>query len=150
VVRDLQDPLSTLQKLRSLSGENIELEPSYPLQVAGQAFFITSGEPMCFWGFSQIVWAEMGHGCPSWTINIPMRLGKEPGFTENRIYYATAHRWFNIEKARRVLGYELGVGVGEGIKRVIIFSNVKRKRPNICEVLDDLVSSHFPSLSYNY
>ena len=39
---------------------NIELEPSYPLQVAGQAFFITNGEPMYFWDFPRAVWAEWG------------------------------------------------------------------------------------------
>lgn len=121
-------------KFNPLTAENIELEPVYPLEVAGQAFFITNGEPMYFWDFARAVWTEMGHECPSWTINIPMglgmilgtlsefvtrMLGKEPGFTRDRIYYVTAHRWFNIEKARRVLGYEPDVGIEEGIKRAV-------------------------------
>jgi len=49
-----------------------KFEPSYVLQVAGQAFFITNGEPMYSWDFAQAVW----HECPSWTINIPMGLAK--------------------------------------------------------------------------
>lgn len=121
-------------KFDPLTAENIRLEPSYPLQVAGQAFFITNGEPMYFWDFARAVWNEMGHECPSRTINIPMGfgmvlgalsefvsglMGKEPGFTRDRIYYVTAHRWFNIEKARRVLGYEPDVGIEEGIKRAV-------------------------------
>lgn len=74
-------------------------------------------------------------------------LGKEPGFTRYRSVYTvgptrTPHRsltleicfvslpasrvavtsssrWFNIEKARRVLGYEPKVGLEEGIKRSV-------------------------------
>lgn len=117
-----------------LSVENVELEPTYPLQVAGQAFFITNGEPMYFWDFARAVWNEMGHDVPTRTWNIPTGLGfvlgslsewfstllgKEPGLTRGRIYYVTAHRWFNIEKSRRVLGYEPDVGIEEGIKRAV-------------------------------
>jgi len=125
VVRSRYDPLTQ---------ENLELEPTYPLQVAGQAFFITNGEPMYFWDFARAVWNEMGHDVPTRTWNIPTSLGfvlgslsewasyllgKEPGLTRGRIYYVTAQRWFNIEKARRVLGYEPDVGMEEGIKKAV-------------------------------
>jgi len=89
---------------------------------------------MYFWDFAQAVWTEMGYERLSWTINSPMGsrkilgtpsefvsklVGKEPGFTKDRIYYDARHRWFNIEKARRVLGYEPDVGVGKGINRAV-------------------------------
>lgn len=129
-----QPKTSVRSKFDPLTPENLELEQPYPLQVAGQAFFITNGEPMYFWDFARAVWTELGYDCPSWTINIPTSLGfvlgslaewatwllgKEPGLTRGRIYYITTHRWFNIEKARRVLGYEPDVGVEEGIKRAV-------------------------------
>lgn len=44
--------------------------------------------------------------------------GKEPTFTRFKVGYTRATRWHNIEKARRVLGYEPEVGV-EGIKRMV-------------------------------
>ncbi|KAF8307532.1 C-3 sterol dehydrogenase [Clavulina sp. PMI_390] len=119
-----------------LTPENLELEPNFPLQVAGQMFFITNGEPMYFWDFTRAVWAEMGADVPSqakaWKIppGFGMVLGslaqwwsglmgKEPGLTKDRIFYVTTHRWFNIEKARRVLGYEPDVGIEEGIKLAV-------------------------------
>jgi len=40
-------------------------------------------------------------------------------FTRFRVAYSCGVRWHNIEKARRVLGYEPQVGVEEGIKRMI-------------------------------
>jgi sterol-4alpha-carboxylate 3-dehydrogenase (decarboxylating) len=42
-------------------------------------------------------------------------VGKQPGFTRERVGYSCSSRWFNIEKARRVLGYEPDVGIQEGI-----------------------------------
>ena len=49
-------------------------------------------------------------------------MGREPGFTHGRVYYRNTHLWFNIEKARQVLGYEPDVGIEEGIKRTIVVS----------------------------
>lgn len=121
-------------KFDPLARENVALEPTYPLQVAGQAFFITNGEPMYFWDFARAVWTEMGYDVSAkpWVIQMGMGfflgtlsqwysalVGKEPGLTRGRIYYVTAHRWFNIEKARRVLGYEPDVGIEEGIKKAV-------------------------------
>jgi len=46
-------------------------------------------------------------------------MGKEPTFTRFKVTYSCTTRWHNIEKARRVLGYEPEVGLGEGIKRMV-------------------------------
>ncbi|KAL8283996.1 hypothetical protein RQP46_005109 [Phenoliferia psychrophenolica] len=46
-------------------------------------------------------------------------MGKTPNLTRGKVVYSTTHRYYNIEKARRVLGYEPIVGLQEGIKRAI-------------------------------
>lgn len=117
-------------KYDPLTETNIDMEPSYPLQAAGQAFYITNGEPIPFWDYVRAVWKEMGHE-PASQLVIPTTVGlwlataaewwawltgKTPGFTRERVGYSTSSRWFNIEKARRVLGYEPDVGVAEGIR----------------------------------
>ncbi|KAF8316701.1 C-3 sterol dehydrogenase [Cantharellus anzutake] len=122
----------TRSKFDPLTPEALDIEPTYPLQVAGQTFFITNGEPMYFWDFLRAMWKALGHENPTSRIAIPSSfglilgtmsewfsrlLGREPGFTRGRVYYCNTHRWFNIEKARRVLGYEPDVGIEEGIKR---------------------------------
>ena len=46
-------------------------------------------------------------------------VGKEPAFTKFRVQFSCVNRWHNIEKARRVLGYEPQVGLEEGMKRML-------------------------------
>lgn len=46
-------------------------------------------------------------------------IGKEAGFTRYRVGYSCATRYHNIEKARRVLGYEPEVGLEEGVRRMV-------------------------------
>jgi sterol-4alpha-carboxylate 3-dehydrogenase (decarboxylating) len=45
--------------------------------------------------------------------------GKEPAFTRFRVSYSCVNRWHNVEKARRVLGYEPIVSMEEGIDRMV-------------------------------
>ena len=128
----IQNKTSIRSKFDPFTDDALELEPTYPLQVAGQAFFITNGEPLYIWDFFRAMWKELGHQNEKSVIKVPNALGlvlgslsewyswlmgREPGFSRARIYYVTQHRWFNIEKARRVLGYEPEVGIEEGIKR---------------------------------
>jgi len=105
--------------------------PPTELSVAGQAFFITNGEPMFFWDFARAVWAEFDHVSSSvWALPKPVGVllasaaetwswlvGREPGFTKKRVAYSTQSRYYNLERARRVLGYEPIVGVKDGITR---------------------------------
>ncbi len=132
-----QSKTLTRSKFDPLTHEALDIEPTYPLQVAGQCFFITNGEPMYFWDFLRAMWKELGHENPRRRIVVPSVFGltlgtasewfswltgREPGFTRGRVYYCNTHRWFNIEKARRVLGYEPDVGIEEGIKRTAAVS----------------------------
>ncbi|KAG2354416.1 3-beta hydroxysteroid dehydrogenase/isomerase family-domain-containing protein [Suillus spraguei] len=41
------------------SDNAIDLAESSPLQVAGQVFFITNGEPMYFWDFMRVIWLAL-------------------------------------------------------------------------------------------
>jgi len=106
-----------------------EDEEAYP--IAGQAFFITNGEPVYFWDFARTVWRQLGH-VPPYTIAIPAAiglilaslaeifskmLGREAGFTRFRVSQAVQNRYYDIEKARRLLGYEPIVGLDEGMQK---------------------------------
>lgn len=103
------------------------------LAVAGQAFFITNCEPLYFWDFARSVWKGLGHIPPSpWVLSPSIGLtlaslaetfsrltGREPGFTRFRVKFATQKRYYNAERARRLLAYEPVVGVEEGLKRTL-------------------------------
>jgi sterol-4alpha-carboxylate 3-dehydrogenase (decarboxylating) len=113
-----------------------------PLEVAGQVFFITNGEPLYFWDFIRTAWRQIDisheksgkpvrsqRGLIKLSRPVAMFLagaaeiwgsivGKEPAFTKFRVTFSCVNRWYNIEKARRVLGYEPQVGLDEGIKRM--------------------------------
>ncbi|GAA5871146.1 hypothetical protein JCM3774_006805 [Rhodotorula dairenensis] len=104
------------------------------VSVAGQAYFVTNGEPIAFWDFPRAVWKEYnGHVAP-WVLPLPVPvgltiaalaegvmglLGKTPNMTQGKVVYSTVNRFYNIEKARRFLGYEPIVGFEEGVKRAV-------------------------------
>ena len=93
--------------------------------------FITNGEPVYFWDFAKAIWIGLGHVQPSvWVIPAFLGLilaslaetysklmGKEAGFTRFRVSQAVQNRYYDIERARRLLGYEPQVGMAEGMKR---------------------------------
>ncbi|KAG8214882.1 3-beta hydroxysteroid dehydrogenase/isomerase family-domain-containing protein [Butyriboletus roseoflavus] len=123
------------------SENSLDVAPTNPLQVAGQAFFITNGEPVYFWDFMRVIWSALdppteegrkraqrtpwvfprafamvlGYFAETWAGLI----GQEAGFTQYRVGYSCATRYHNIEKARRILGYEPEVGLEEGVRRMI-------------------------------
>jgi sterol-4alpha-carboxylate 3-dehydrogenase (decarboxylating) len=110
-----------------------------PLQVAGQIFFITNGEPVYFWDFPRTVWHRLdkhfpGHRKPRGVVQLPKAVGlaaaqgsewfstltgRTPTFTKFKVTFSCAHRWHNIEKARRILGYHPEVGLEEGVEKMI-------------------------------
>jgi sterol-4alpha-carboxylate 3-dehydrogenase (decarboxylating) len=139
----------------SLTRAKLRNHDSNPLQVAGQAFFITNGEPFYFWDFPRTVWHQLdahfpGHRKPRSVFQMPksvglaaatgaewfgMITGREPAFTRFKVTFSCATRWHNIEKARRVLGYEPDVGIEEGIKRMVevkLFMNLNRYDTDLC------------------
>lgn len=101
---------------------------------AGQAYFITNGEPMPFWDFVRKVAARLGF--PPISYRAPKSLvyavaaikegidtlkggtlNAEDGLTRFAIRYMCTHHYFSIDKARRELGYDPAVSVDEGIER---------------------------------
>lgn len=126
-VRSRYDPLGAVALAR---------EDEEPLQVAGRVFNITNGEPVYFWDTLRTL--MLGVGAPPNDVNrrwvLPWSVGyvfawaaewvswlkgTEPTFTQARVTYMCASRYYNIEKARRVLGYEPDVGMMEGIERTL-------------------------------
>ncbi|KAF9476530.1 C-3 sterol dehydrogenase [Pholiota conissans] len=117
-----------------------------PLQVAGQVFFITNGEPCYFWDFPRMVWNEMDKYFPGkrnparGIFQLPRGVGmaaaagsewygyltgKDVTFTRFKVTFSCTPRFHNIEKARRILGYEPEVGVEEGVKRMVEVSPLR-------------------------
>ena len=141
-----------------LAAENL-LTPEKDLDfgsAAGQTFLITNGQPVYFWDFARGIWAAFGHVNPR-KVYIPMALGywlglgsarplprkrltcrseiaatllgKEPGFTRFRVMTVCCTRYFDIRKAKRVLGYEPIVGLSEGVTRACKVINPKSLDP---------------------
>ena len=125
VIRSRFDPFSDAA---------IEIADENVLDVAGQAFFITNGEPVYFWDFLRAVWRTADpENYPSRKVfALPMQIGlfvssllevfgwltgREPVLTRFRVTFSCVDRWHNIEKARRALGYEPRVGLEEGLRR---------------------------------
>lgn len=114
---------------------------------AGQAFNLTNGTPVPFWDFASRVWATYGCYLPN-SKKIVLSKGAssviaaisesifnikllfwdksqlKEGLSRARIKQAMSSRYFNINKARTILGYEPQVGLDEGIKISIAVSIV--------------------------
>jgi sterol-4alpha-carboxylate 3-dehydrogenase (decarboxylating) len=97
---------------------------------AGEAFFISNGEPVAFRAFCIAIWKEFGH-VPWFEVRIPGRLawglgwvaecvtwvtGAQATLSRGSVKDALGVRYANIEKARRLLGYQPRVGLAEGVK----------------------------------
>jgi len=112
--------------------------PDFPLvsdhlKIEGEVFFVTNGQPIPFWDFPRSLWKQTGFKLDEkkiWKIptfvGLPLAsfvetacwcVGKKSDFTRFKVTFSAANRFYNIEKARRVLGYEPIVGLDEGIKR---------------------------------
>ncbi|KAF7365274.1 C-3 sterol dehydrogenase [Mycena venus] len=137
VSRTRFDPLSDTTLARS----KLHAPTTSPLQVAGQVFHITNGEPVYFWDLPRLVWHHFDSIYPEkaksrkkgiWVL--PKDLGMfaaagaewwgwltrtDPTFTRFKVGYSCAARWYNIEKARRILGYEPRVGLEEGVRLTV-------------------------------
>lgn len=104
-------------------------------KVDGEAFFITNDSPLYFWDFARMVWSTAGDTTqPSqvWVIDkdiglviasligwIFWLLGRKPNLTRKAVNYSSMTRYYNIDKAKRILGYKPLVGMEEAIVRSV-------------------------------
>ncbi|KAG5984919.1 hypothetical protein E4U55_002501 [Claviceps digitariae] len=106
-------------------------------KIDGEVFIITNDSPCYFWDFARAVWKAAGHESPPggaeqavWTLGkgtslalgslsgfVFGLLGKPPTFTRVRAVMATMTRYYNISKAKSVLGYEPLWTLQEGVDR---------------------------------
>ncbi|OAA64862.1 C-3 sterol dehydrogenase/C-4 decarboxylase family protein [Cordyceps fumosorosea ARSEF 2679] len=102
-------------------------------RVDGETFFVTNDEPVYFWDFARSVWRAAGNPDGTegvWRIprDLSLLLGmaseifssitrRKPTFTKQRAVLSTMTRYYNIAKARSVLGYEPQWSLQEGVDR---------------------------------
>ncbi len=101
--------------------------------LAGQAYFVTNGEPVPFFDFVGDVLRELGMPRIVGSVPYPLAyavaaikegidtlrggtLSAEDGMTRFAVRYMVKHHYFDIAKARRDLGYEPKVSLREGIR----------------------------------
>ncbi|GAA5812093.1 hypothetical protein MFLAVUS_005543 [Mucor flavus] len=124
-----------------LAAEKLAVENS---GAAGQAFNLTNGTPVPFWDFASKVWTENGHYMPNSKKIVLSRNASfviaiisetifsikelfwdksqlKEGLSRSRIKQAMSSRYFNITKAKTILGYEPQVGLDEGIKLSVAY-----------------------------
>lgn len=123
-----------------LAADKVDLPVTDPsMAVAGEVFFITNDEPWRFWDFTHKIWDKLyelypGHQARPEPRVIPAGLGmvfaacsefiawllkKPPIFTRFNVIFMSTPRWYNVSKAKRVLGYKPEVSVDEGIMLVL-------------------------------
>ncbi|KAA8908475.1 3-beta hydroxysteroid dehydrogenase/isomerase family-domain-containing protein [Sphaerosporella brunnea] len=116
------------EKLVALEAAKI---PKSESTVDGETFIITNGEPVYFWDFPRAVWALRIH-YPSYYIKMPREtgvilagaaetfawlMGKEPGLTRFRVKFSCWNRYFDIRKAKSLLGYRPLWSLQDGLVR---------------------------------
>lgn len=124
-----------LAAIALLSTQVLTTRPLDHERVDGEAFFITNDSPLYFWDFARMVWATAGDTTePSqvWVINkefglviaslvewVFWLLRRKPNLTRKVVNYSSMTRYYNIDKAKRLLGYQPLIGVEEGIARTV-------------------------------
>ncbi|KAK9455203.1 3-beta hydroxysteroid dehydrogenase/isomerase family-domain-containing protein [Dipodascopsis uninucleata] len=117
------------------------LDPKKSDSVAGEAFFITNDSPVYFFAMARTIWAHRGF-IASYNISMPRDMGmalaylsevyswlrgKEALFTRFRVAFTCANRYFNINKAKRYLGYHPIIGLEEGIVKALEWVDEEQK-----------------------
>ena len=103
-------------------------------KVDGEAFLITNDSPIYFYDFARAVWSAAGDKTRPeqvWWLSVDiglliaslmefvfwiLRLGK-PNLTRQQVKYTAMTRYFNIDKAKRRLGYMPVVKMDDGIRK---------------------------------
>lgn len=111
--------------------------------VAGQAYFVTNGEPLPFFDFVRKVLAELRLPKIVGAVPYPIAyaaaaikegldtlrggtLNAEDGMSRFAVRYMVRHHYFDIAKARRDLGYSPRISLDEGIRLTCRHLNAER------------------------
>ena len=134
--------------LAAIALMNTHALPVIPLdheKVDGEAFIITNGNPIYFWDFARLVWKAAGDQTELsqvWVIGKEFGLilaslmewlfwlagGRKPTLTWKQFNYSSMTRYFNIDKAKTMLGYRPQVGMEEGVRRTIKYIHEQEGR----------------------
>jgi len=104
--------------------------------VAGQAYFVTNGEPMGFFDFVERVLVQLELPVPDKRVPYAVAYaaaavaeaweairggppGAEDGMSRFAVRYLCTHHWFQIDKARTDLGYVPEVSIEQGITATV-------------------------------
>jgi sterol-4alpha-carboxylate 3-dehydrogenase (decarboxylating) len=123
------------------------MAPTMPLdteRVDGEAFIISNGQPVYFWDFARAVWHEAGDRLPLekvWVLPVGFAfvvgailewifwaMNRKPGLTRSQVRYSTMPKYYNIDKAKKRLGYEPTVDMKEGVRRGVQYILAREKQ----------------------
>jgi len=116
---------------REEQGKAIPLDTE---KVDGEAFLITNDQSCFFWDFSRMIWRACGDTTkPSQVWKLSREFGMllaavfewvywiaqwgQPNLTRQVIRYSAMTRYFNIDKAKRRLGYRPVINLEDGVNR---------------------------------
>ncbi|BGP44064.1 erg26, C-3 sterol dehydrogenase [Rhodotorula kratochvilovae] len=121
------------------------------LSVAGQAFTITNGEPVALWSLGRAIWHAYDPRPPRWwaPLVFPSSVGmlfatvcewagavqgkrpEECGVNRAYMAYVLKDMYFDIERARRLLGYEPIESLEEGIRSGVEWYKADEERQRL-------------------
>lgn len=125
-----------LAALALMSTHSLSTQPLDHERVDGEIFHITNGSPVYFWDFARMVWSTAGDRTqPSqvWIIGKDFGLilasiiewmfwaagGYKPNLTRKAVNYSSMTRYYNIDKAKNVLGYQPLFGLEESVVKTV-------------------------------
>lgn len=124
----------------SLAAQKI-LDPATAEKINGEAFFITNDSPIYFWTLARSVWKLDGFDTPP-SVILPRSLaigigyvsefvsklvGKAPGITPFRVRMTCGVRYYDITKAKELLGYRPWINLQDAIASTLKWLDEQNK-----------------------